>query len=126
MLPNTKYFFRAINIQLIAYYVILLFALSYYETSGVTTVKFDGYFYSALVLIMICFILIKKVKNGCATLILWIWFVWPVFGIAYAGSFNNLKNIWELSYNVSINFCEPLFIHYLFTAFFYAGVVWTE
>lgn len=115
---------RLIDLSFLLYIALLLIVLGYYsESFGVVSEPYNIYFLLMLLGCFASYILIRNIRNRSASLVLWLWFVWPVFGVAYAASFNNLKNIWELPYDISINFYEPIFIHYFFTVFFCAGIM---
>ncbi len=111
---------------LTAYYVLIVSALNYYDKSVGAPDKYDLYLYASFILIIINYEIIKRVSNQSTLLVLWLWFVWPVLGISYAGSFNNLKNTWELAYSNTINFYQPLFIHYIFSTAFCLGALLAE
>ncbi len=110
--------------RLIVFIIILIVALKYYYSAySVQYFSYDVYYYLMFPAVCLSYYLVSIVKNHSATSVLWLWFVWPILGVTFAGSFNNLKNIWELPYDISINFYEPIFIHYVFLMFFCCGTL---
>lgn len=112
---------------LVLFYGVLYASLYYYKNSyKVYDYSIDIYYSLSVVIIAINFILLNYILNNNAKIIACLWFFWPVLGILYSGSFNNVKKIWQFGAEVSINFPEPIFIHYLFSSFFCLGILLYE